>query len=108
MCLEKRMVVSEMPGPAIPLIIGAGARILAGQAAKQGAKRVAARTGAKRTKARGGRSYANTEAKAGVKAGQLPGGGRYASKSVTARKRAVPSKPSARSNSAKYRGRKKK
>ena len=33
-----RKVESDMPGPAIPLIIGAGARLLAGQAIKQGAK----------------------------------------------------------------------
>ena len=72
------------------------------------AVKAAARAGSKRTKAGGGRSYANTEAKAGVKSGQLPSGGRFAPKSVTARKRSVPTKPSARSKSAKYRGRKKK
>lgn len=83
-------------------------RVRESGSAAYGAARLVAAAGSKLSKARGGRSYANAEAKSGVKSGQLPSGGKYAPKSVTPRKRSVPSKPSARSTSAKYRGRKKK
>ena len=72
------------------------------------AARLFAQAGSKITKAGGGRSYANTEAKSGVKSGQLPGGGKFAPKSVSPKKTKAPTKPSARSTSAKYRGKKKK